>query len=93
MEKLLTSFDEPNPQKYFNTRQQAQAQMAPPGGPGMPPGVGSPGQGPEGQGMLPPGQPGGVMGSQGNGVTAPPGPGVNQNDALQQMLASTGPAQ
>ena len=93
MEKLLTSFDEPNPQKYFNTRQQAQQQMAPPGGPGMPPGVGSPGQGPEGQGMLPPGQPGGPMGSQGNGVTAPPGPGVNQNDALQQMLASTGPQQ
>jgi hypothetical protein len=92
LEKLLVAFDEPNPQKYMQTRPQAQAAMAPPGAPGMPPGVGSPaGMNPQDQGMLPPGQ--GPMGSQGNGVTAPPGPGVNQNDALQQMLASSGPQQ
>ena len=93
MEKLLVSFDEPNPQKYFNTKQQAQQQLAPPGGPGQPPGVGSPGQGPEGQGMLPQPPPSGPLGSEGNGVTAPPGPGVNQQDPMQQMLAATGPMQ
>ena len=91
MEKLLVSFDEPNPQKYFNTKQQAQQQLAPPGGPGQAAGIpGQPGMSPQDQGMLPPGGP---MGSPGNGVTAPPGPGVEQNGALQQMLASTGPAQ
>jgi hypothetical protein len=94
MTKLLTAFDEPNPQKYLQTRQQAQAQMAPPGAPGQPPGIGSPGAPtPEGQGMLPQAVPAGPLGSEGNGVTAPPGPGVNQNDALQQMLAATGPQQ
>ena len=94
MEKLLVCFDEPNPQKYMQTRQQAQGQMAPPGAPGLPPGVGSPGAPtPEGQGMLPQAPPTGPLGSEGNGVTAPPGPGVQQNGALQQMLAGTGPAQ
>ena len=85
------AFDEPNPKKYMQTKPQAQAQMSPPGGPGQPAGMpGVPAGDPASQGMLPPGGP---MGSQGNGVTAPPGPGVDQNGALQQMLAGTGPAQ
>jgi hypothetical protein len=91
LEKLLVAFDEPNPKKYMQTKPQAQAQMSPPGGPGQPAGMpGVPAGDPASQGMLPPGGP---MGSPGNGVTAPPGPGVDQNGALQQMLASTGPQQ
>jgi hypothetical protein len=95
MEKLLKSFDEPNPKAYFNTKQQAQAQLAPPGGPGQPPGVGSPpgvpGQPPatpNDQGLVPPGM--GPLGAQGNPVTAAPGPGVSTNGAQQQMLSQTG---
>ena len=91
LEKLLTAFDEPNPKKYMQTREQAQQAMAPPGGPGQPPGMGGvpPGT-PADQGMLPPSGP---LGSEGNGVTAPPAPGVNPNGALQQMAAAGGPQQ
>jgi hypothetical protein len=91
MEKLLVAFDEPNPKKYLQDKAQAQAQMAPPGGPGQPAGLpGQPANDPAAQGMLPPGGP---LGSEGNGVTAPPAPGVNPNGALQQMAAAGGPMQ
>ena len=92
MEKLLKSFDEPNPKKYFMSREQAQQKMQQNAGQnGQPPGM--PGQAaptPDGQGYS---VPTGPLGSQGNAVTAPPGPGVTTAPPTQQMLAQSGPQQ
>jgi hypothetical protein len=98
MVKLLKSFDEPNPQVYFMSKDQAAQQMQPaqqqngqqpgmtgvPGMPGMPPPT------PDGQGYT---VPSGPLGSQGNGVTAPPGAGISTSSPTQQMMASSGPTQ
>jgi hypothetical protein len=92
MFKLLKSFDEPNPQTYFMSKEQAQAQMG--GQPqqnGQPPGMpGMPSPTPDGQGYS---VPTGPLGSQGNAVTAPPGPGISTAPPTQQMMAPTGPQQ
>lgn len=96
-QRLLKAFDIPNPKVYFQSQEQAQAQMSPAAGMGPPgangsapvPGLpGMPAPSPEGQGYN---VPTGPTGSPGNGATAPPGPGVSTSPAGQQMLSQTGP--